>query len=80
MDCLPALHEWSSRTRWEFIKEHLEALRWHLEQLEAEVEKGPHAVISERQHLQEICQRGVETHTLLEQLARLPLDELQELN
>lgn len=79
MDCLPALEEWSPRTRWEFVKEHLDALRWHLESLEGALEQGASALMAERTHLQELCQRGVEAHTLLEQLAHLPEDQLKSL-
>ncbi len=79
MDCLPTSHEWSARTRWEFVKEHLEALRWHLEALEQAQQKGASALSAERIHLQELCQRGVEAHSLLESLALLPVETLDRL-
>lgn len=80
MDCLPPRHEWSIGARWLFIKEHLAALRWHLETLEQSLAQGAVGLIAERQHLAEICQRGVETHTLLEQLSQLPPETLADLN
>jgi hypothetical protein len=81
MDCLPSSNEWSQRTRWEFAKEHIDALRWHLEALEkALAQGGAPALINERQHLPELCQRGVEAHALLEQLATLPLEQRQGLS
>lgn len=80
MDCLPSLDEWSPRTRWEFVKEHLAALRWHLEALEKATQQGASGLIAERPHLQELCQRGVDAHTLLEQLALLPAEQLQTLD
>ena len=75
MDCLPSSHEWSLETRWLLIQEHIEALRWHLEQLEAE--KTLSGLLSAREHLQELCLRGVEAHGLLEQLSLVPPESLQ---
>lgn len=79
MDCLPTLGDWSANTRWEFVKEHLSALRWHLESLESALQQGAPVLMAERTHLQELCQRGVEAHTLLELLAELPEEQLQDL-
>ncbi len=79
VDCLPASNEWSARTRWEFVKEHLSAVRWHLEALEKAQQKGAAELSAERIHLQELCQRGVEAHALLESLALLPADMLDRL-
>lgn len=64
MSCLPGAREWSEATRLALIADHLEALRAHVQALEAALSAGPQALPDAAHHWQEICQRGVEGHEL----------------
>jgi hypothetical protein len=78
MDCLPPPEQWSLKSRWLMIQEHLEALRWHLEKLETTA--TARELIAAREHLREICLRGAEAHSELEQLNQLPQAQLNTLD
>jgi hypothetical protein len=64
MSCLPGAGEWSEATRLALIADHLEALRAHIQALEAALSEGPQGLLDARHHWQEICQRGVEGNEL----------------
>ncbi len=77
MDCLPEASEWSAQSQYLMLQDHLQALQFHLQQLEA----APDALtlLQELPHLAEINARSLEAHTLLQALGRHPHSQLQNL-
>lgn len=77
LDCLPSYDEWSPATQFALMLDHLQALRHHLESLEAAAGSGAKALIAAGPHLIEINSRSHEAHDLLQSLARQPQETLQ---
>lgn len=76
LDCLPSYDEWSPHTQFALMLDHLQALRHHLDSLEAAASAGANALIAAGPHLIEINRRSHEAHDLLQSLARQPQEAL----
>lgn len=77
MDCLPEASEWSAQSQYAMIQDHLQAMRQHLQALEA----APNAqvLVAQMPQLEELNARCLEAHDLLKALSKQPQDKLQYL-
>lgn len=78
-DCLPQADDWSPKSQFLMLQEHLEAMRHHLEVLETASAQNAWQTVQEAPHLQELNQRCLEAHDLLQALARQPETLLKSL-
>ena len=72
LDCLPSPEEWSPGSQYLMFKEHLQALRHHLEQLEHAAQSSAQELVQQGPHLKEINQRCLDANDLLEALSKQP--------
>ena len=70
MSCLPSLSELSLPSKYCLLEDNLEALKWHIEEMQKCLPLKPEALLQLKQHYQEIHQRLVEANHLIHELTK----------
>ncbi len=79
LDCLPASDEWSPRSRYAFLLDHLQAAQQHLSTFESAAKRGLVHAREASEELNELHQRLAEADQLFQQLCALPEAQQKEL-
>ncbi|MGV3526949.1 MAG: hypothetical protein ACO1RX_22220 [Candidatus Sericytochromatia bacterium] len=77
LDCLPTPNDWSPATQYLLLREHLAAMRSHLDSLQGAADAAQ--LVQAAPELNELNARCLEAHTLLQSLATLSPERLQAL-
>lgn len=77
MDCLPEASEWSAQSQYAMVLDHLQAMRQHLQTLEAAPDAL--ALVAQMPQLEELNARCLEAHDLLKALSQQTQNKLQNL-
>ena len=77
--CLPDASEWSIGAKYSLLEDHLDALKWHVGELEIALKGGPNHILQHQAHYHEIYKRVQGSLELLLELGKHPQDDLQGL-